>query len=59
MSTRIQPTTNQALAGVLAGHHMAGMDLSAAELEILRRQADGELTGDQARDELLAALRRS
>lgn len=59
ISTRIRPTTDQALAGVVAGHRMAGMDLSTAELAILRRQADGELTGDQARAELLATLRRS
>lgn len=59
MSTRIGPTTEQALAGVIAGHGMAGMELSTAELDILRRQADGDLSGDQARAELLAQLRRS
>lgn len=59
MSTRIGPTTDKALAGVLVGHRMAGMELSEAELAILRRQADGDLTGDQARAELLAPLRRS
>lgn len=59
MSTRIGPTTEQALAGVIAGHRMAGMDLSPAELEVLRRQADDELTGEQARIELLAGLHRT
>lgn len=59
MSTRIGPTTDQALAGTVAGHRMAGMELSATELAILRRQADGEISGDQARAELLATLRRS
>ncbi|HJC27878.1 MAG TPA: antitoxin VbhA family protein [Candidatus Dietzia intestinipullorum] len=58
MSTRISPTTEQALAGAVAGHRMAGMELSETELAVLRRQADGELTGDQARAELLASIRR-
>lgn len=59
MATRIRPTADQALAGVVAGHRMAGMELTADELALLRRQADGDITGDQARAEYLAARRSS
>src|SRR5699024_7520568 len=59
MSTRISPTTEQALAGAVAGHRIAGLELSETEPAALRRQADGGLTGDQARAVLLASIRRS
>lgn len=48
MSTRIGPTTEQALAGALAGHRMAGMEPSPDAVEISRQFADGKLTREQA-----------
>ena len=44
MSARIRPTTEQALAGATAGHRMAGMEPTDADIEIARRQLSGELT---------------
>src|SRR5699024_9796728 len=58
MATRISPTTEQALAGAVAGHRMAGRELAETELAVLRRQADGALTSYQPRAELLASIRR-
>lgn len=55
MSTRIGSTTDQALAGATAGHRMAGMEPTEADLEIARRQLDGELTADEAVREAIAA----
>lgn len=55
MSTRIRPTTEQALAGATAGHRMAGMEPTGADLEIARRQLSGELTADAAVREAIAA----
>lgn len=57
MSTRIRPTTDQALAGAVAGHRMAGMEPSPEAVEITRRFADGLLTRDQALAEIRAAVR--
>lgn len=55
MSTRIGPTTEQALAGATAGHRMAGMEPSPEASDITRRFADGQLT----REEGLAEIRES
>lgn len=55
MSTRIRPTAEQAIAGATAGHRMAGMEPSDADREIARRQLAGELTGDAAVREAIAA----
>lgn len=57
MSTRISPTTEQALAGAVAGHRMAGMEPSPEAVEIARRFADGALTRDQALAGIRAAVR--
>lgn len=57
MSTRIQPTTDQVLAGALAGHRMAGMEPTDADRAIARRQLSGELTaGDAVREAIAAAI---
>lgn len=55
MSTRIGPTTEQALAGATAGHRMAGMEPTETDREIARRQLSGELTADDAVREAIAA----
>lgn len=55
MSTRIRPTTEQALAGATAGHRMAGMEPTETDQEIARRQLTGELTADAAVREAIAA----
>lgn len=55
MSARIGPTTEQALAGATAGHRMAGMEPTDADIEIARRQLSGELTADEAVREAIAA----
>ncbi len=55
MSARIRPTTEQALAGATAGHRMAGMEPTDADIEIARRQLSGELTADEAVREAIAA----
>lgn len=48
MSTRIVPTTEQALAGATVGHRMAGMEPTDSDVEIARRQLSGELSPDEA-----------
>lgn len=56
MSTRIGPTTDQALSGATAGHRMAGMEPSPEAVEITRRFADGYPSATQSvRSELSAA----
>lgn len=55
MSTRIRPTTDQAIAGAVAGHRMAGMEPSDTDLSIARRQLDGELTAEDAVQQAIAA----
>ena len=55
MSTRIGPTTDQALAGALVGHRMAGMEPAETDRAIARRQLSGELTVDDAVREAIAA----
>lgn len=55
MSTRIGPTTEQALAGVIAGHRMAGMEPTDSDIEIARRQLSGEISADVAVREAIAA----
>lgn len=55
MSTRIGPTTEQALAGAVAGHRMAGMEPSSEAVEITRRFADGHISRDQALAEIRGA----
>lgn len=55
MSSRIGPTTEQALAGATAGHRMAGMEPSPEVSDITRRFAAGQLT----REEALAEIRES
>lgn len=57
MSTRIGPTTEQALAGAVAGHHMAGMRPSPEAIAITRRFVAGTLTRDEALAEIRAAVR--
>lgn len=57
LSTRIRPTTDQALAGAVAGHRMAGMEPSPEASDITRRFAEGLLTRDQALAGILAAVR--
>lgn len=58
MSTRIRPTTEQALAGATAGHRMADMEPSAEAAAITRQFADGILTRDEALAEIRAAARK-
>lgn len=55
MSTRIGPTTEQALAGATAGHRMAGMEPTDSDIEIARRQLSGETSADAAVQEAIAA----
>lgn len=55
MSTRIGPTTEQALAGAIAGHRMAGMEPTDSDIEIARRQLSGEISADAAVREAIAA----
>lgn len=57
MSTRIRPTTEQALAGAVAGHRMAGMEPSSEAMEITRRFADGLLSREQALSQIRTAVR--
>lgn len=54
MSTRIGPTTEQALAGAIAGHRMAGMEPTDSDIEIARRQLSGEISADAAVREAIA-----
>lgn len=58
MSTRIRPTTEQALAGATAGHRMAGMETSPEAAEITRQFADGQLSRAEALAEIRAAARK-
>ncbi|WP_235868065.1 antitoxin VbhA family protein [Rhodococcus qingshengii] len=46
---------DRALAAATAGHRMAGMEPTAADLEIGRRQLRGEITGDEAVNLAIAA----
>lgn len=46
---------DRALAAATAGHRMAGMEPTAADLEIGRRQLRGEITGDEAVSLAIAA----
>ncbi|ULD38937.1 antitoxin VbhA family protein [Rhodococcus qingshengii] len=39
---------DRAIAAATAGHRMAGMEPSAASMEIGRRQLRGEISGDEA-----------
>lgn len=57
VSTRIGPTTDQALAGARSGHRMAGMEPSPEAVEITRRFANGQLTREQALAEIRTAAR--
>lgn len=57
LSTRIRPTTDQALAGATAGHFMAGMEPSPEAADITRRFADGLLSRDEALTAIRAAVR--
>lgn len=54
MSTRVGPTTEQALAGAIAGHRMAGMEPTDSDIEIARRQLSGEISADAAVREAIA-----
>lgn len=49
---------DRAIAAATAGHRMAGMEPSATDLEIGRRQLRGEITGDEAVALVLAENRR-
>lgn len=55
MSTRIGPSTDQALAGAQAGHEMAGMKPTENDRAIARRQLSGELSVDAAVKEAITA----
>lgn len=57
MATRTRKTADQMLAGVRAGHRMAGMDVSAEAEELTRRMLAGEMTGDEAARQAIAAAR--
>lgn len=46
---------DRAIAAATAGHRMAGMEPSAADIAIGRRQLRGEITGDEAVELALAA----
>ncbi|MDJ0105068.1 antitoxin VbhA family protein [Rhodococcus erythropolis] len=46
---------DRAIAAATAGHRMAGMEPSATDLEIGRRQLRGEITGDKAVELAVAA----
>jgi hypothetical protein len=52
-----QDRTERAVVMMLAASRMAGADLSPDDVQIALRQAHGELTGDQAVAEALAAAR--
>lgn len=58
MSLQTRKTAEQMLAAATAGHRMAGMEPSASDLEIGRRQLAGELTADEAVAAAAAAARR-
>lgn len=47
---------DRALAAATAGHRVAGMEPTAADLEIGRRQLRGEITGDEAVSLAIAAV---
>lgn len=49
---------DRAIAAATAGHRMAGMEPSATDVEIGRRQLRGEITGDEAVALVLAENRR-
>lgn len=53
MPARNQKTADQ----MLAGHRMAGMDVSAEAEDLARRMLAGELTGDEAARQAIAAAR--
>ncbi|ROZ55227.1 hypothetical protein EEB12_15505 [Rhodococcus sp. WS1] len=46
---------DRAIAAATAGHRMAGMEPTAADIAIGRRQLRGEITGDEAVELALAA----
>lgn len=57
MPARNQKTADQMLAAARAGHRMAGMDVSAEAEDLARRMLAGELTGDEAARQAIAAAR--
>ena len=57
MSARNRKTADQMLAATRAGHRMAGMDVSAEAEDLARRMLAGELAGDDAARQAIAAAR--
>lgn len=58
--TTVPPVRVQrAVAQMVAGQRMAAAEPSEADVEIARRQAAGELTGDEAAAEAITAARAS
>lgn len=57
MNTRPGKTIDQMIAGVRAGHRMAGMEASAEAEDLARRMLAGELTGDEAVRRAIEAAR--
>ena len=57
MNTRPGKTIDQMIAGVRAGHRMAGMEVSTEAEDLARRMLAGELTGDEAARRAIEAAR--
>ena len=55
MTVPTRRSTDQALAAATAGHRMAGMEPTATDIAIARRQLNGEITADEAVQLALAA----
>ncbi len=59
VQTVSQARVRRQVAAMLAGQRMAGAEPSAADLEIARRHAAGQISAEQAVAEAIAAARAS